>query len=138
MTPDTLPAPTPGPGSAPASRAPTVLDQASLDRLRELDPTGAARLMHRIVAAYDSSLERLLPDLAAARAGTSIDLSVVRHVSHTLKSSSASLGALNLAEQCAEIETKARNGTVEGLDALLDNMLIEVEQVRLALQALLS
>ena len=129
---------TPDPRPGPASRQATVLDEASLDRLRELDPTGAARLLHRVVVAYDSSLERLLPDLAAARQGDAPNLTAIRHVSHTLKSSSASLGALHLAELCAEIETLARDGKPEGLSALLDNMLTEIEQVRVALKALLT
>ena len=115
-----------------------VLDQSTVDRLRELDPSGAARLLPRLVTAYETSLERMLPELAAARAGEVPDLNVVRHVSHTLKSSSGSLGALHLAALCAEIETKARNGEPGGLDALLDNMLTEINQVRLALKALLN
>jgi HPt (histidine-containing phosphotransfer) domain-containing protein len=64
-------------------------------------------------------------------------LNVVRHVSHTLKSSSASLGALNLAERCAEIETLARIGQTGDLEVLLDGMLLEVIQVRKALLSLL-
>ncbi|WP_158080955.1 Hpt domain-containing protein [Pelomonas sp. KK5] len=115
---------------------PTLLDEPTLARLRQLDPGGAARLLPRVIAAYATSLERLLPDLAAARAATPVNLTVVRHVSHTLKSSSASLGALHLAEVCAEIETKARSGETLGLDTLLDNMLSEIDQVRLALKAL--
>ena len=70
-----------------------------------------------------------------ARAGP-LDLTVIRHISHTLKSSSASLGALQLAERCAEIETMARTGQTDGLDALLDNMLDQIAQVRLAIMAL--
>ena len=120
-----FPAPAPG----------AVLDKPSLDRLRELDPTGAAKLMERVVAAYMASLDRLLPELAAAR-GATLNLTVIRHISHTLKSSSASLGALQLSERCAEIETMARNGHGEGIEPLLDNMLEEIAQVRVALLAL--
>lgn len=112
-----------------------TLDPEALARLRELDPTGAAKLIERVVAAYEASLDRMEPELAAARADA-LDLSVIRHISHTLKSSSASLGALQLAARCAEIETMARNGQTEGLDALLDNMLDDIAQVRLALKTL--
>jgi len=113
----------------------TVLDAQALARLRELDPGGNSKLIERVVAAYLKSLDRLLPDLAAAR-GATLDLHVVRHVSHTLKSSSASLGALQLAQRCAEIESLARKGDVDGLEALLDGMLGDIAQVRLALEAL--
>ena len=110
------------------------LDPEALARLHELDPKGENKLIERVVAAYMKSLERLLPELESAR-GDNLNLNVIRHVSHTLKSSSASLGALSLAERCAEIETMARMGQTDGLEPLLDGMLLEVIQVR---QALLS
>lgn len=123
--------------SPPFDTVPAPLDAQAIARLRELDPGGGNKLIERVVAAYVKSLERLLPDLARAR-GATLDLAVVRHVSHTLKSSSASLGALGLAQRCAEIETMARNGHTEGLEAMLDGMLEEIGQVRLALTALLT
>ena len=61
---------------------------------------------------------------------------MIRHISHTLKSSSASLGAMALAERCAEIETRARNQQTEGMETLLDAMLDDIQQVRMALTAL--
>lgn len=112
-----------------------LLDPEAIRRLRELDPTGGNQLLERIVAAYFGSLDRLLPDLARAR--ESQDLGVVRHVSHTLKSSSASLGALALSARCADIETMARDGRVQGLAEQLDAMLQDIQQVRVALAALL-
>jgi len=124
---------------------PDLLDAQALARLRELDPRGANRLLERVVSAYSKSLDRLLPELAAARSPVP-DLGVVRHVSHTLKSSSASLGALALAERCGEIETLVRKGQndstnqgqIVGLDALLDAMLDDIAKVRVALAALLN
>ena len=82
---------------------PALLDPEAVHRLRELDPTGGNKLLERVVNAFSSSLDRLLPDLARARAGAELDLTVVRHVSHTLKSSSASLGAMALSQRCADI-----------------------------------
>ena len=119
----------------PALPHTSCLDETALGRLRELDPGGNNQLIERIVAAYLKSLERLLPDLASAR-GASLQLSVVRHVSHTLKSSSASVGALALAQRCAHIETLVRNGQLEALETQLDCMLAEIAQVRQALNAL--
>jgi HPt (histidine-containing phosphotransfer) domain-containing protein len=112
------------------------LDAQTLARLQELDPNGANKLLERVIAAYVKSLERLLPELENAR-GTKLDLTVVRHVCHTLKSSSASLGALELAERCAEIETMARIGQTDGLEPLLDGMLAQVILVRQALLSML-
>ena len=128
---------------------PDLLDAQALARLRELDPSGINKLMERVVAAYDKSLDRLLPELAAARSPP-MNMAVVRHVSHTLKSSSASLGALALAQRCSEIEALARQGQNENancppnegligtLNALLDAMLDDIAKVRVALAALLN
>jgi HPt (histidine-containing phosphotransfer) domain-containing protein len=124
------------PYSDPASTSSFCLDAQALARLQELDPQGANKLLERVIAAYVKSLERLLPELENAR-GTGLDLNVIRHVCHTLKSSSASLGALDLAERCAEIETMARIGQTDGLESLLDGMLAQVILVRQALLSLL-
>lgn len=113
------------------------LDAQALARLRELDPSGNNQLLKRVIQAYMKSLERLLPELAQARAA-GLDLGGIRHVAHTLKSSSASLGALALAQRCAEIEALARTGQTEGLEGLLDAMLAEIEAVRSALDQLLT
>lgn len=113
------------------------LDPEAIRRLRELDPSGGNKLLERVVAAFSNSLDRLLPDLVRARAAATPDLAVVRHVSHTLKSSSASLGAMALSARCADIEAMARDGRVEGLAEQLDAMLQDIQQVRTALAALL-
>lgn len=124
------------PNPAKPQTTQSCLDAPTLARLQELDPSGENKLIERVVAAYVKALDKLLPELESAR-GQTLNLSVVRHVSHTLKSSSASLGALNLAERCAEIETLARIGQTGDLEVLLDGMLLEVIQVRKALLSLL-
>ncbi|MCU7376574.1 response regulator [Paucibacter sp. O1-1] len=125
---------------SPATPATPILDPQAIARLRELDPGGGNKLLERVIAAFLKSLERLLPELGQARAHPEkgLDLAAVRHVTHTLKSSSASLGALKLSKLCADIETMARNGQTEGLDILLDGMHDEVARVRGALNELLA
>ena len=86
------------------------LDTQALGRLRELDPGGAGHLLERLVSAYRRSVERLLPQLLAAPEGANAAL-----VAHTLKSSSATLGAGDVAQLCAEIEALARQGRSDGL-----------------------
>ena len=118
-------------------RSPSCLDEASLQRLRDLDPSGANQLLPRVINAFIKSLDKLLPDLQRAREA-GMDLAAIRHVAHTLKSSSASLGALQLSRHCAETEAMARNGQTEGLDKLIDAMHDEAGLVRQALEALLT
>lgn len=95
-------------GEASLPSASEGLDAESLDRLRELDPSGTSHLLQRVFQAFESSLARLSPALEEARAAA--DLNGIRQVAHTLKSSSASIGALRLAQLCAEIERMIRQG----------------------------
>ena len=89
------------PGAPPGGNAPlATLDAAALARLRELDPDGRHGVLTRVLAAFETSLARMLVQLRAELdAG---DPGVVAGVAHTLKSSSASVGALALAASCAD------------------------------------
>jgi HPt (histidine-containing phosphotransfer) domain-containing protein len=120
-------------GPAAAAAWEQVLDRAALDRLRELDPGGRAGLLARVLSSYAQSLTRLLDEFGAAR--RSGDVQALRHIAHTLKSSSASVGALQMSAQCADIERRVRDGQQDGLEPLLDDMAAEGARM---LRALLS
>jgi HPt (histidine-containing phosphotransfer) domain-containing protein len=115
-----IPAPTP------------VLDEEALQRLRDLDPDGQNHLLERVLRAFEGSVLRLLPQLREARRGG--DMAAVRHVAHTIKSSSASIGALRLSRLCAEIEAAVRQEAFVGLPALLDAVDQELGVVLQAVQ----
>jgi HPt (histidine-containing phosphotransfer) domain-containing protein len=123
------------PASNTTAGHPTVLDPAALAGLRELDPHGLNRLLERVVRAFQGSLDRMVPQLVEAQARR--DAAGVRHVVHTLKSSSASIGALRLSTLCAQLEAAVRGGSTDGLDAQIDALCAEVEAVRPALEQLL-
>jgi HPt (histidine-containing phosphotransfer) domain-containing protein len=114
----------------------TLLDADALDRLRELDPMGTSRLMERVLRAFHSSASRLAQQFREARA--SGDMQGIRHVAHTLKSSSASIGALALARLCAEIETSVRAEAFAALPERLDAMDRELAAVLQAVTPMLS
>lgn len=124
----------PGLPDADALAAAAVLDAQALDRLRELDPTGQNRLIERVFSAFEASLARLVPQLDAARADS--DWQAVRQVAHTLKSSSASIGALALSRLCADVESRVRQSQLDGLPARLDALAAEVGRVQRALRVL--
>lgn len=109
-----------------------LLDEQALARLHELDPEGKSGLVARVLATYTRSLDSLLAQLATAREAA--DAQGQRHVVHTLKSSSASVGALKLSELCADIERRLREGPLEGLDGQLDDLRTEGERVLAALR----
>jgi len=118
-------------GAAPAGAEP-VLDPVALARLGELDPTGANHLLERVLRAFQTSVNRLRPQLDVARG--SDDRAGIRLVAHTLKSSSASIGALHLSQLCAQIETAIRvdapadlAGPLREFDPALDGVLRAIE-----------
>jgi HPt (histidine-containing phosphotransfer) domain-containing protein len=111
------------------------LDATALARLRELDPDGRHGVVMRVMAAFETSLSRMLVQLAAQRdAG---DAGIVSGIAHTLKSSSASVGALALAQACTEIERRLRSGTEGDLDADVERLLQEGELALAAVGAML-
>jgi signal transduction histidine kinase/DNA-binding response OmpR family regulator len=129
---------------APSAAAPrampgavtAVLDPAALARLRELDPQGQNQLMARVAKAFETSAGRLVPQLQdASRAG---DANGVRQVAHTLKSSSASIGAMKLSQMCADVELMIRTDRLENLGARVESMCAEIEIVLQALKGLLD
>jgi len=128
--------PAPVPAPEPFGALDGVLDAQALERLRELDPTGANGLVGRVLKAFEGSLQRLLQQLQDARGVA--DLAGMRHVAHTLKSSAASVGALELSRLCADIERRIRQEETEGLDGLLDGMVAESGRVLAALKPALE
>lgn len=90
--------------AAPA--APVTLDAVALARLAELDPDGRHGVVGRVLGAFETSLARMLVQLAAQREQG--DAGVVAGIAHTLKSASASVGALELSATCREIEDRLR------------------------------
>lgn len=104
-----------------------VLDAACMAELRALDPDGTAQLVKRVLATYQASLAKLVEQLRVAHADNAWDQ--VSRVAHTLKSSSASIGALALSALCADIERLLRAGDNAAAGALLDPFHAEVHRV---------
>lgn len=104
-----------------------VLDAACMAELRALDPDGKAQLVKRVLATYQASLAKLVAQLQVARADGAWDQ--VSRVAHTLKSSSASIGALALSSLCADIERLLRAGDSTAALSLIDQFQAEVLRV---------
>ena len=116
-----------------AAAAPTAmtLDVDALDRLRELDPAGKGRLLERVLRAFETSAARLSLQFREARRKD--DVAGIRHVAHTLKSSSASIGAIALSQLCGELEVKIRNDAAADVEPGIAAMTAALD---LALQAI--
>lgn len=126
----------PDASDAGSGRPPAVLDAEAINRLRQLDPDGSRGFMGQLLRTFDASLVRHLASLRAAQAQA--DLKSAGDVAHTLKSSSASVGALDFAQACAVVERGARLGDTAVLQAPLEGLLDEGERVLAAVRAMLA
>lgn len=107
--------------------APTELPATDRDALARLERFGGRKLLHEMIALFLA----IAPErLAAAGAGVGAgDASAVENALHSLKSSSAQLGALRLSRLCEQGESIARGGTVEGAATVLDESRSELRRV---------
>lgn len=87
---------------------PVTLDEAALNKLRELDPDGRRGVVTRVLTAFESSLVRWLGQLEGRP--DAVDAAALGHIVHTLKSSAGSVGAKDLAQGCVDIERRLRSG----------------------------
>jgi HPt (histidine-containing phosphotransfer) domain-containing protein len=121
---------------SPPSIMSEVLDPNSLAKLSQLDPSGQNRLVQRVLSTYRQSLARLQQQIANGLDTT--DLPSVRIGAHTLKSSSASIGALELSSLCAAVEQSIRDGQQDRLTILMPQLHSEIIRVDNAVSRLLA
>ena len=108
-----------------------ALDRTTLEALFESvgrDPEFLAELIDTYVADAPVQVRSLQVALAAG------DVEALIRPAHTLKSSSASLGALGLAEQCRQLEQAARGGFLDGAADAVEAIAAEVDRVATALE----
>jgi len=83
------------------------LDQSALEAIRSLQRPGRPDILSRLVNIYLDKTPVLIADIEAGVSANDADR--VKLAAHTLKSSSAYLGATSLADQCNKLEQIAAN-----------------------------
>ncbi|MFN8012443.1 MAG: ATP-binding protein [Holophagaceae bacterium] len=111
-----------------------TLDEQTLAGLRALDPTGADGWVQDLVRDYLEDGPRRLEGVQEALERRDGVLAA-RHL-HNLKSNSATLGARQLSELCAELELRAESGDFGALAGRMDELAAAWERARQALAAL--
>jgi len=111
------------------------LDPERLAILRELDD-GDGELLASIAEEFSIEAQRQLALLRAALAEG--DPQAVAHAAHSIKGSSANLGAARLAELAGHLEALGRAGALGAAPATLDDIADELERVGVALTRLLA
>jgi two-component system sensor histidine kinase/response regulator len=121
----------------PAKPLNYTIDQTAIDGIRELEGAGNQGFLERIIGLYLSGATRLVEGvLSAAEKG---DAESLLRAAHTLKSSSANVGATGLSDLCRKIEGKVLAGEqVDAGDPLLSKFEGEFRSVQEALTAILE
>jgi HPt (histidine-containing phosphotransfer) domain-containing protein len=93
-----------------------VIEPAALASIASLDPEGKSGLVARIVALFTTDSAKQVHELRGALdAG---DVPLARRLVHTLKSSSANVGAMALARLSADAEAHAVRGSLVDIEAM--------------------
>jgi HPt (histidine-containing phosphotransfer) domain-containing protein len=132
--------------NAPASRrAPPVIDSPTVLET-ELDRRALNNLLEVVggefsylVEVIDSFLEdapKLLAELQAAVANG--DTGETRRIAHSLKSNGADFGAQELSKLCAQLEERARSGSLDGAPELAARIAAEYKYVAAQLKEIKS
>ena len=120
-------------GMAAESPDQPILDQAALGAIRSLGHAGGISALAKVIGLYLEHSPVLVGEIETAIANR--NAAALCQAAHSLKSSSASLGAQRFAMQCKDLETIGRNGTTDGADAILGTFRAQYALVRDALEA---
>jgi signal transduction histidine kinase/DNA-binding response OmpR family regulator len=112
------------------------INRQALENIRALSAVHGDALLERVLQAYLDDTPTHLQTLQQAIAIGNI--SQIRKAAHSLKSSSANVGADVMAQRCKEMEQLARHDTTAGAAALLADMDRSFQAVRQALGAILE
>lgn len=115
------------------SRNATIIDKRMLNAIRALQRPNAPSIVEKVIVTYFASSVKLMEELAEKIEMRNIE--GVRKAAHSLKSSSANVGASQLAEFCKNMEYMARNNSLDGAEQLLANIDAEHKRAVAALES---
>ena len=111
LPPHPLGAARPLPLAEPHTQHPALIEERALNNIRALQRPGAPDILAKVIDLYLADAPRMRESLRRVlEAG---DAEQLRQVAHALKSSSANLGALHLAEISRQMEAAGRNNATD-------------------------
>jgi len=113
-----------------------LLNPVLLDQIRSLDPSHGSELVNKILHAFLESAEGYVQLLNQAFLDN--DAETIRKTAHTLKSSSANIGAEALSTIFKQIEAYGKSGELTLAESLRSEMLALYQQVIIEVKAILN
>lgn len=114
------------PGESPPQS--TIIDRAALKRVKDMLGKQAETMFPKLLQDFFDDGVRLLSD--ARRALEEKKFTELRRAAHTLKSTSATFGAMALSAVSKELEQLARQETLEGASELIERAEREYKQAK--------
>jgi two-component system sensor histidine kinase/response regulator len=111
---------------------PSAIDEKTIEMIASLAPPGSEDLLKNVIGLYLESSATLMAGINAAVKAK--DAAALHRAAHTLKSSSANLGAVTFAGICKELGMMGRNNALEEAGARLAVLTREYQRVREALE----
>lgn len=109
----------------------SAIDWARLDEMRRMEEQGMPGLAVRLVRMYLENSQRLLGELQTAMDGA--DAEAVRRAAHSIKSTSANVGANILSQLARTLEHAAQTAEWKADQAVVDQIVAEHGRARLGL-----
>lgn len=103
------------------------------DVLEDLIATTDEEFVNELIDAYLEDSPTLIDEMKTALQNN--DAASFRRAAHSLKSSSASLGAMRLSEVSKELEMIGKSGDLNQVDGKIEDLIIIFEQVERELKA---
>ena len=113
------------PANDPVAVEDPVIDRNALQQISELDPEQDGSLLASIIDTYVENAEVLMLELSEA--AEQEDLETAVRAAHSLKSSSANVGARRFSGLCATMEKGGRQGSVDSITANIEKAWMEHE-----------
>jgi PAS domain S-box-containing protein len=104
------------------------IDWGALDQINELDPEGSEGLLSKHLKLYLSESDRLISELENAVSRD--ELKSAKRIAHSLKSSSAAVGAMDLSALLGELETMSISSGAGVATELFHKALEEYQSVQ--------
>ena len=103
-----------------------IIDPGAIELLRQIQQPGGPNVIAMVVDSYCTDAPKLIERV---RTGLqSNDVQALTRAAHSLKSSSASLGAKRVASLAKEIEMLSRANELTPIDALIEEVEAEFER----------
>ena len=114
------------------SISPATLDQTAWNELLEIVSDGDNELLIELIDSYLEDAPELIKSIQEGIAKS--EASLLQRAAHTLKSSSASLGAATLSEFCKQLELMGSNGEITQAKLMVNDLLLEYQRTEKALR----